>query len=85
MKNFNWEDFKNGKIAVHCDTEEKAKDFLKECEKQEIKWVCGDKATHNTRYKRYKEKMQGLWSSYQNIQSTSKKSILLFFIGLFIL
>ena len=56
MKNFNWENFKNGKIAVHCDTEEKAKDFLKECEKQGMKWVCGDKATHHTRYKRYKEK-----------------------------
>lgn len=24
MKNFNWEEFKNGEIAVHCDTEEKA-------------------------------------------------------------
>ena len=37
---FNWEDFKNGKIAVHCDTEEKAKDFVKECYKYGIKWLC---------------------------------------------
>ena len=29
MKKFNWEEFKykNNKIAVHCKTEEEAKDF----------------------------------------------------------
>lgn len=26
---FNWEDFKNGKIAVHCETEKEAKNLLK--------------------------------------------------------
>lgn len=45
MKNFNWEEFKNGEIAVHCDTEEKANDFLKECNKQGITWTDGDKTT----------------------------------------
>lgn len=29
MQNFNWEVFRQGSIAVHCDTEEKANDFLK--------------------------------------------------------
>jgi hypothetical protein len=38
---FNWEDFKNGKIAICCDTEEKLKDFLRECEKQNLKWPFG--------------------------------------------
>ena len=54
MKNFNWEEFKNGEIAVHCDTEEKAKDFLKECEKRDIGWSSGKKANHNTNWDSYK-------------------------------
>lgn len=35
---FNWEDFKNsnGKIAVHCKTEEEAEEFIKECFKHGI-------------------------------------------------
>lgn len=45
MKNFNWEEFKNGEIAVHCDTEEKANNFLNECDKQGIAWNDGDKTT----------------------------------------
>jgi len=35
---FDWDAFKAGKIAVHCDTEEKAKAFLKECEERGYKW-----------------------------------------------
>lgn len=35
---FNWEKFKEGKIAVHCDTKEKAIDFLNECYKQHLIW-----------------------------------------------
>lgn len=35
---FDWSAFKSGKFAVHCDTEEKAKEFLKECDVQGIKW-----------------------------------------------
>src|SRR5574344_204754 len=42
---FNWKEFKEGKIAVHCDTEEKANDFLKGCDEQGIKWNSGSKAT----------------------------------------
>lgn len=47
---FDWDRFKNGEIAVHCDTEEKADDFLKECEKRNIKWIGGDNATHHNHY-----------------------------------
>ena len=35
---FNWEGFKNGKIAVHCKTEEEAKEFINECYKHGISW-----------------------------------------------
>ena len=44
MKEFNWEGFRSGKFAVHCDTEEKAKDFIREAHKNGIKWAhaeCG--------------------------------------------
>lgn len=39
MQNLNWDDFENGKIAVNCDTEEKAEFFLKECFLRGIKWT----------------------------------------------
>lgn len=42
---FNWEDFKNSKIAVHCKTEGKAEEFIKECYKRGIKWCYGDENT----------------------------------------
>jgi len=31
VPSFDWDAFKAGKIAVHCDTEEKAKEFVAEC------------------------------------------------------
>jgi hypothetical protein len=44
---FDWESFKSGKFAVHCDTEEKAREFLKECDEQGIKWCTGDRASES--------------------------------------
>lgn len=39
MKQFNWEEFKDGnnKIAVHCKTEEEAKDFCKQMHEHGLK------------------------------------------------
>lgn len=51
---FDWDRFKNGEIAVHCDTEEKAKHFLKECDKQGIMWSI-NRANHHTNYDVYYE------------------------------
>ena len=39
---FDWDAFKQGKIAVHCDTEEKAKAFLKECHDRGLTWCDGE-------------------------------------------
>lgn len=36
---FNWNDFKNGQIYVHCNTEEKAKNFIKKCYENDCKWI----------------------------------------------
>lgn len=43
------------KIAVHCDTEEKARSFLKECKKKKIKWADGNKLTSQSYWEAYKK------------------------------
>lgn len=55
MKIFNWEEFKKGNIAVHCDTEEKAKDFLKKCDKNDIKWETGEYTHESTEWNEHKK------------------------------
>ena len=45
---FDWEAFETQKIAVHCDTEEKAKAFLKECHNRGLTW-CGGRDLLNHR------------------------------------
>ena len=52
---FNWEDFKNGKIAVHCKTEEEAKKFIQQRYKHGIKWHYGDE--NNTHWEDADEKI----------------------------
>ena len=60
-----WEGFKKGKIAVHCDTEEKAREFLKECDAQGIKWNTGDLLLTDNKWKNYKtETVYGLDDGY---------------------
>lgn len=38
MNKFDWDKFKNEKIAVNCRTEEAAKEFIEECYKRGLKW-----------------------------------------------
>lgn len=52
---FDWDRFKNGEIAVHCDTEEKANDFLKECDENNIKWNGYKRATEGSNCWRVRE------------------------------
>ena len=52
---FNWEDFKNGKIVVNCKTEEESKKFIKQCYKYGIKWRYGNE--NNTQWKDMNEKI----------------------------
>lgn len=51
-----WEAFKHGEFVVHCDTEEKAKAFLKECDEHGIKWCTGEKASSSVCFHFYKGK-----------------------------
>lgn len=54
MRKFNWDEFKDGKnnIAVHCKTEEEAKDFCKQMHEHGMKWCNGESYLKNTNYMR---------------------------------
>lgn len=52
---FDWDRFKKGEIAVHCDNEEKAKDFLKECKDEGIKWSSGRDVTYRNNWENYEK------------------------------
>lgn len=53
MRKFNWDEFKNeeNKIAVHCKTEEEAKDFCERMHEQGMKWCSGESYLKETNYK----------------------------------
>lgn len=57
MKKFNWDEFKNkdNRIAVHCKTEEEAKDFCKRMHEHGMKWCSGESYMEKTNYKEYHE------------------------------
>lgn len=49
------EEFKNNKIVINCDTEEKANDLLEYLDEQGIIWRVGDRLTENNYWEDYKE------------------------------
>lgn len=55
MENFNWEEFKGriSKIAVHCDTVEKANDFLEQANQHGLTWCSGDPIVFGENYYHY--------------------------------
>ena len=53
---FNWEEFiSNDKIAVHCETEEQAKDFCRQMHEHGLEWIDGQSYENRTDWKMYKE------------------------------
>lgn len=58
MKKFNWEEFKdvNNRIAVHCKTEDEAKDFCKKMHEHGLRWCHTDSYIERTNWHIYKEK-----------------------------
>ena len=70
MKKFNWEEFKdkNNKIAVHCKTEEEAKDFCKQMHEHGLKWCNGYSYILKTYYETYEKRTcytgYGTYSNY---------------------
>ena len=54
---FNWEEFlSNDKIAVHCSTEEQAKDFCRQMHKHGLEWRSGESYLKDTNWEDYEEK-----------------------------
>ena len=53
---FNWEEFlSNDKIAVHCSTEEQAKDFCRQMHERGLEWRDGQSYLKLTSWETYKE------------------------------
>lgn len=72
MKKFNWDEFKNNKIAVHCKTEEEAKDFCERMHEQGMKWCSGESYLKETNYEFCEEEIcyiKGEFSPYQYYKS----------------
>ncbi|MCZ0666590.1 hypothetical protein OZZ17_03440 [[Ruminococcus] gnavus] len=75
---FNWDEFNDtdNKIAVHCKTEEEAKDFCEKMHKQGMKWCSGESYLKETNYKFCEEEMcyiRGEFSPYQYYKSKGYK------------
>lgn len=57
MKKFDWGKFKTENIAVHCKTEEEARDFCKKMHEQGMKWNGdGNSFLEETKYRTFQEK-----------------------------
>lgn len=75
MKKFNWDEFKNkdNKIAVHCKTEEEAKDFCRQMHEHGMKWYTGKSYMGKTNYEKYEGETCyvgfGAFSSYRYYNS----------------
>lgn len=75
---FDWDAFKNtdNKIAVHCKTEEEAKDFCKQMHEHGMKWCSGESYLKETCYTHYEEKtcyIRGEFSGYRYYKSEGYK------------
>lgn len=72
MRKFNWDEFKEVKFAVHCKTEEEAKDFCRQMYKHGMVWGSGNSYLSCTHYEKYKDKTcydgQGLYQSYDHFK-----------------
>ena len=57
MKEFNWSEFKdtNNIIAVHCKTEEEAKDFCKQMHEHGMRWLDRDSYLDCIAFRKYKD------------------------------
>ncbi|MBO0575120.1 hypothetical protein EXQ42_09590 [Clostridium botulinum] len=69
---FDWERFKNNKFVVLCDTEEKAKDFLKECDKRGLSWSGGKPVENHIYYKDYDTCYTYNFNNCEHLQYSSK-------------
>ena len=62
-----WERFKKEKIAVNCQTEDEAKDFVKQCYGNGIRWCDISSGYNDVGYQTYKEKICYCYGFYNKI------------------
>lgn len=51
-----WDEFLESKVAINCKRVDEAEEFMKLCDKNNIKWSSGENATEDTNWEEYKEK-----------------------------
>ncbi len=74
---FDWELFKDksNKIAVHCKTEEEAKDFCKQMHEHGIKWWTGESCLDDNWWEEYRENTcyegVGMFGGYEYYESVN--------------
>ncbi|KEI90735.1 hypothetical protein N493_15105 [Clostridium botulinum B2 433] len=64
MGNFDWNEFKKGKVVVHCDTKEKAINFISKCNSYNMKWSDGTKVKSTECY--FEECENGICYRFKN-------------------
>lgn len=68
---FDWEEFDNCNIAVHCPTERVANDFLRKAEKRGYRWALGTKPTKENFWQTHKEDtvyIHGPWLMFGSVE-----------------
>lgn len=64
-RKFDWEEFKSGKVRVHCNTKEKSDEFIKMCYSNNIRWGNNNNDDTNKYWLNYKESTYyGCYSGY---------------------
>lgn len=53
---FNWDSFKNAKIAVNCKTREEAEEFCREMNEHGLAWCVGNSYLEDTYWEEYYDK-----------------------------
>lgn len=56
MRKFNFSDWKDKRVAMHCKTEEEANDFCRVMHEARLKWFDGELYVEDTMWRRFKEK-----------------------------
>ena len=74
-----WKSFEEQKICIHCDTEEKAKSLLAECEEYGCLWGGYERPTKKTHWELYENKTvyfcNGRYLSYSDIEYAVENNV----------
>lgn len=75
MKEFNWNKFVSGKVAVSCDTKEKAEDFINKCKEKGFTWCGGAKLLDSHHWDWYRELLCYSYHHYDDVRLSYKSGL----------